>query len=321
MTDALYCPLRHGLWPYDASDEEKQPETNLGLFWIAGEKSGLAGQLGDFGSEVVFALLDAFALVIAVEAGDGDLAAQSLGGLFNILADGDAVVLDIEHLQQAVVLVVLAKLAGDDAFQHLLGLVGHLGILCHLLLQDLLLLVQNGSGDGGSVKVRHIVGRDLQGNILGEFGKFGLVGDIGIKLDDNAGHTGAVHIGADGAFHDDKAAQGKLFADGVGLLLQDLLNGLFGAVELAGLEGVHISGVAGKDGAEHEELAMDIANSGVTIAGLIPWCIACAVPLSMLGVGVEALPYACLLYLIPLCYLFTKRFFFPAKSKGSETPV
>ena len=42
---------------------------------------------------------------------------------------------------------------------------------------------------------------------------------------------------------------------------------------------------------------------------------------SMLGVGVEALPYACLLYLIPLCYLFTKRFFFPAKSKGSETPV
>jgi len=82
-----------------------------------------------------------------------------------------------------------------------------------------------------------------------------------------------------------------------------------------------IGAVYAKDGAEHEELAIDIANSGVTIAGLIPWCIACAVPLSMLDVGVEALPYACLLYLIPLCYLFTKRFFFPAKSKGSETPV
>lgn len=65
----------------------------------------------------------------------------------------------------------------------------------------------------------------------------------------------------------------------------------------------------------------EAVTAGVTIAGLIPWCIACAVPLSMLGVGVEALPYACLLYLIPLCYLFTKRFFFPAKSKGSETPV
>lgn len=72
------------------------------------------------------------------------------------------------------------------------------------------------------------------------------------------------------------------------------------------------------DGAQHEELAMDIANSGVTLSGLVPWCIACSVPLSTLGVGTEALPYACLLYLIPLCYLFTRRFFFPAKSKGIE---
>ena len=82
-----------------------------------------------------------------------------------------------------------------------------------------------------------------------------------------------------------------------------------------------IGAVYAKEGAEHEELAMDIANSGVTIAGLVPWCIACAVPLSMLGVGTEALPYACLLYLIPLCYLFTKKFFFPAKSKEIETNV
>lgn len=72
--------------------------------------------------------------------------------------------------------------------------------------------------------------------------------------------------------------------------------------------------VYARDGAEHEEFAMDIANSGVTIAGLVPWCIACAVPLSMLDVGIEALPYASLLYLIPICYLFTKKFFFPAKS-------
>ncbi|MBE6908705.1 MAG: sodium:proton antiporter [Ruminococcaceae bacterium] len=64
-------------------------------------------------------------------------------------------------------------------------------------------------------------------------------------------------------------------------------------------------------GASNEEFAMDIANSGVTIAGLVPWCIACAVPLSMLGVGVGALPYAVLLYAIPICYLFTKRKFYP----------
>ncbi len=74
-----------------------------------------------------------------------------------------------------------------------------------------------------------------------------------------------------------------------------------------------ISAVYAGDGAQHNELAMDIANSGVTIAGLVPWCIACSVPLGMMGVGVEALPYACLLYLIPLCYLFTKRKFFPER--------
>ncbi len=82
-----------------------------------------------------------------------------------------------------------------------------------------------------------------------------------------------------------------------------------------------IGPVYARSGAEHEELAMDIANSGVTIAGLIPWCIACAVPLSMLGVGIEALPYACLLYLIPLCYLFTKKFFFPAREKEKKETV
>ncbi len=64
-------------------------------------------------------------------------------------------------------------------------------------------------------------------------------------------------------------------------------------------------------GASNEEFAMDIANTGVTIAGLVPWCIACAVPLSMLDVGTEALPYAALLYTIPICYLFTKKRFFP----------
>jgi len=73
-----------------------------------------------------------------------------------------------------------------------------------------------------------------------------------------------------------------------------------------------VSEVYASTGSEHEELAMDIANSGVLIAGLVPWCIACAVPLSMLGVGIEALPYAFYLYLLPVFYLFAKRFFFPS---------
>ena len=64
-----------------------------------------------------------------------------------------------------------------------------------------------------------------------------------------------------------------------------------------------------KSGASRQELAIDIANSGVTMAGLIPWSIAISVPLSMLGVGLEAIPWCALLYLIPLCSLFTKRYF------------
>lgn len=60
------------------------------------------------------------------------------------------------------------------------------------------------------------------------------------------------------------------------------------------------------------ELAMDIENSGILIAGLIPWSIACSVPLSMLGAGNSAILYAFLLWLIPLCYLVTKKWFYPA---------
>lgn len=62
---------------------------------------------------------------------------------------------------------------------------------------------------------------------------------------------------------------------------------------------------------DREELAMDIENSGILIAGLIPWSIACSIPLAMLGAGNSAILYAFLLWLIPLCYLVTKRWFYP----------
>lgn len=68
--------------------------------------------------------------------------------------------------------------------------------------------------------------------------------------------------------------------------------------------------------ASRETMAMDIANSGVTLAGLVPWSIACSLPLSMLGVGMEAIPWCALLYLIPLCYFFTRRYFLA----GQEVP-
>lgn len=50
------------------------------------------------------------------------------------------------------------------------------------------------------------------------------------------------------------------------------------------------------------ELMMDIENSVVTLAGMVPWCIACSVPMGMLGCGLSALPFACFLYLLPLCW-------------------
>ena len=72
-----------------------------------------------------------------------------------------------------------------------------------------------------------------------------------------------------------------------------------------------------KRNASATELAMDIANSGVLIAGLVPWSIALTVPLAMLGAGLEAVPYAALLYLIPLCYFLTKPYF----RAGQNRPV
>ena len=55
------------------------------------------------------------------------------------------------------------------------------------------------------------------------------------------------------------------------------------------------------------ELMLDIENSVVTLSGLVPWCIACSVPMGMLGIDVRSLPFACFLYLIPLCWHFQLR--------------
>ena len=70
---------------------------------------------------------------------------------------------------------------------------------------------------------------------------------------------------------------------------------------------------------EHQEFSADMSCSVVVLAGLVPWCIACSVPLSMLGAGFDALPYACYLYLIPICYFLTKRLFFPVTEKERKT--
>ena len=64
---------------------------------------------------------------------------------------------------------------------------------------------------------------------------------------------------------------------------------------------------------DRDELAQDMENSGIMIAGLVPWSIACSVPLSMLGSDVRSVPYAVLLWLTPVCYALTKRIFYPGR--------
>lgn len=66
-------------------------------------------------------------------------------------------------------------------------------------------------------------------------------------------------------------------------------------------------------GADDGELAIDMENSGVVIAPLIPWNISVSIPLVMLGATARAIPYAVLLYMIPLCYGLTKTHFYPRK--------
>lgn len=62
-------------------------------------------------------------------------------------------------------------------------------------------------------------------------------------------------------------------------------------------------------GGTQEELAIDIGNSTIVIAGLVPWAIASSVPLEFMGVGPKALLYSVLLYAIPVSYLLTKKYY------------
>lgn len=67
-----------------------------------------------------------------------------------------------------------------------------------------------------------------------------------------------------------------------------------------------------------QELAIDMENSNIVVAGLVPWCLGCKVLTTFMGVGAEAVPYAFYIILIPVCYLFTKKRWFPDRAAGSE---
>lgn len=52
---------------------------------------------------------------------------------------------------------------------------------------------------------------------------------------------------------------------------------------------------------------LDIENSVILTAGLIPWCIACSVPLGMLNASAASVPFACYLYVLPIIELIISR--------------
>ena len=56
-----------------------------------------------------------------------------------------------------------------------------------------------------------------------------------------------------------------------------------------------------------EEMARDIGNTVLNLVGMIPWCIACSVPLANMGGTPAAIPFAVFLYLVPLCAWLTGR--------------
>ena len=64
---------------------------------------------------------------------------------------------------------------------------------------------------------------------------------------------------------------------------------------------------------DYGELAIDMENSGIVMSPLVPWNISASIPLMMLEVGAAAIPYAVLLYVIPLCYGLTKTHFYSQK--------
>ena len=58
---------------------------------------------------------------------------------------------------------------------------------------------------------------------------------------------------------------------------------------------------------DKRQFAVDLENSVVVIAPLIPWSIAGAVPLTSAGAPQASLLTAFFLYLVPLYYLFVRR--------------
>ena len=63
------------------------------------------------------------------------------------------------------------------------------------------------------------------------------------------------------------------------------------------------------NGGTKKELALDLENSVILVSCFIPWSLGWTIPISFFGAGISSMPYACYMYLVPLCWLVTKKYF------------
>lgn len=56
-----------------------------------------------------------------------------------------------------------------------------------------------------------------------------------------------------------------------------------------------------------QDMARDIGNTVLNLVGMMPWVIACSVPLANMGGSPAAIPFAVFLWLVPLCAWLTSR--------------
>ena len=96
---------------------------------------------GDFVSEIIFLLLQAFASLVDKEAGDADIAAKFLSGVVHVLLNGDGIVLNVGLLGETNLLVELVHLTHDHLLKDRLRLVGVLLVVLHERELDLLLFL------------------------------------------------------------------------------------------------------------------------------------------------------------------------------------
>ena len=115
------------------TDSKKLPDQSVGeqIFWKL--LLGACDLCSHFVSEVLFLLLDAFALDVVNSIHEGDLAAQLLGSISNVASHItlEQVSADELLLQQADILVEGSNLALSDLLLNLSRLVSHLGIVVH----------------------------------------------------------------------------------------------------------------------------------------------------------------------------------------------